>query len=643
MALVIVESPSKGPKIRAILGAGFDVEASYGHISDLPLRELGVEPPTFRPKYEVTDKGKSRLSRLRELVKKHNGDVYLATDLDREGEAISYHLATLLKLSNPKRITFSEITQSAITKAIRNPRGIDMALVAGQECRRVLDRFVGYLPTPTISAKFGGGNSAGRVQSIGLRVVYERHKARAEFQAVEHYNVIALFEKDGIEFSAEWVHPFKKFEKAEDDEADHVDGNKSKYLQNKPAAEKMAAAVNNAPYFTVAKYETKEVSQSPPCPFTTSLLQQAAGKKFGWSSKDTMKYAQELYEAGLITYHRTDSKHLSDESIAQIREFLQAFQTANGLSGYLPAQPNKFASGQSAQEAHEAIRPSDVNDTGASIVSKEAQDLYSLIRTRTIASQLAPARFLATAISLQHDATSQEFVLRGRQLKFEGWKKFTVDDVASESKDDGADAKLPRLSDGERLESKQSEVRTSVTKPPGLLTEPELIKILERKGIGRPSTYASICATNIERGYIEKDKKGALHITQPGISLVVWLIKNFTFLAFEYSAHMETGIDEVIAKKKSYIDFVSDVYNTVTREVRAVNMGDPSINTDSEGNIVRQDYPVTACPTCKKLSLTRYPSKKKPGKFFWGCKERCGQDMMGDSEGVPVAMSPKKA
>lgn len=636
MPLVIVESAAKGKKIQSFLGPGFDVHASYGHVSDLPVKELGVEPPSFRPNYVINEKGKKTISTLKALTAKHNGDVYLATDLDREGEAIAWHLSKILGLKVIKRVVFPEITKSAVLNGINNPRPIDMNIVRGQESRRVLDRFVGYLPTLSIYSKFGSGNSAGRVQSIGLRLVYERDIAIENFQPIEHYNVFAKFEKDGFSFSSEWQHPFKKNTSKE---SDHGEEGKSKYLTNKAAAEKMLAAVKASPYFSVETFEQKEAYESPPCPFTTILLQQAAAKKFGWSAKKTMEVAQKLYEEGLITYHRTDSKDLSEEAIAQIRDFIQAFQQAKGMTGLLPETPNKFPTAQNAQEAHEAIRPSSITNEGSGL-DEEGKKLYGLIRTRTITSQMSHAKHLMTSVLLTHDSTKQPFKLNGKKTVFNGWRVF-INFVGVDDEESDADV-LPDFNAISSLTAVDSELRTSITKPPSKMKESELIRILDKKGIGRPSTMATICQTNLDREYIKKD--GSFIVTtEKGRAVCSWLMKHFSFMEFEYSAQMESGIDLVMQSKQSYHDFVSKVYDVVTSEVRQVNTTDKSINSDENGNIIRQQYETRECMTCGKNTLTRYPTKKDKSKFVWGCSDRsCKQPLMNDLNGIPVDFGGQK-
>lgn len=639
MPLVIVESAAKGKKIQSYLGPHFDVAASFGHVSDLPPRDLGVQPPDFQPTYEITEKGRPVIANLKKLVSKHNGDVYLATDLDREGEAIAWHLSRILGLKEIKRVVFPEITKSAVLHGIKNARPIDINTVRGQESRRVLDRFVGYLPTLSIYAKFGSGNSAGRVQSIGLRLVYERDLAIENFVSIEHYNVFAGFEKDGFKFTAEWQHPFKK--NALNKESDHGEESKSKYLTNKAAAEKMKAAIISAPDFGITSIDVKDTTESPPCPFTTILMQQAAAKKFGWSAKKTMEVAQHLYEEGLITYHRTDSKDLSEESIAQIREFIAAFQAAKGMSGLLPEKPNVFPGAKNAQEAHEAIRPSSISFEGEGL-SDDAKKLYGLIRTRTITSQMAHARHQLTCVMLNHEATKQPFKINGKRTTFNGWRIF-INFVGIDTDEEEALNKLPDFNQSSILTASGAELKTSITKPPSKMKESELIKILDRKGIGRPSTMATICETNLKRGYIEIDGSYII-TTKAGRAMCAWLMQHFTFMNYDYSAQMEEGIDQVMQAKQSYKQFVSAVYNTVNAEVRQVNKSDSGINTDEGGNIIRREYETRECMTCKKNTLTKYPQKKDKSKFVWGCSDRsCKQPLMNDLGGVPVDFAKKTA
>lgn len=637
MPLVIVESAAKGKKIQSYLGAGYDVAASYGHVSDLPPKDIGVYAPDFRPKYEVTDKGKSTIANLKKLAAKHGNDVYLATDLDREGEAIAWHLANILKLKNIKRVVFPEITKTAVMAGIASPRPINMDTVKGQESRRVLDRFVGYLPSLSIYSRFGAGNSAGRVQSIGLRLVYERDLAIESFKSIEHYNVFAHFELDGISFKSEWQHPFKRNAKDNEPETDHGEDGTAKYLTNKLAAEKMAAAVVAEPNFTLKSYETKETSESAPCPFTTILLQQAASKRFGWTAKKTMEIAQSLYEKGLITYHRTDSKDLSEEAIKQIRDFIQAFQAAKNINNLLPEKPNKFAGAANAQEAHEAIRPSNINFDGAGLDEQESQ-LYGLIRTRTITSQMADARHLVTKVQLTHNATQQPFSLSGKKTIFTGWRLFAS--FIAEDEDEKL-PKLPDLSSVSELVASTADVATSVTKPPAKMTERELIRILDRKGIGRPSTMATICETNLKRQYIIPDGK-ALTTTPKGREICAWLIQHFQFMTYEYSSEMEKGIDDVMSQNLTYVEFIKSVYDKVSSEVSAVNKSDNKINADDNGNIIRRKFETKPCPCCKAETFTRYPTKKDPKRFVWGCSDRsCKQPLMGDINGEPVEFAAR--
>lgn len=578
--LVIVESPAKAKTIEKFLGSDFRVVSSYGHISDLPDKELGVDvDQNFAPKYLVSSDKKKVVSELRKLAKSSE-IVWLASDEDREGEAIAWHLSNVLELekNKTKRIVFNEITQTAIQHAISHPRKIDQNLVDAQQARRVLDRLVGYEISPILWRKVQGGLSAGRVQSVTLRLVVEREQEIQQFTPEKTYKVQAVFNNEsGQVFKADLPTPF------------------SSYQDAKGFLEQNIEAV-----FSVAKLEKKPASKSPSAPFTTSTLQQEASRKLGFSVGRTMQNAQRLYEAGLITYMRTDSVNLSDQALSQAAGVIEEKYGKN----YVHTQSYKTKN-KGAQEAHEAIRPTNLSLSEAQ-VENDQKRLYDLIWKRTIASQMSNAKLERTVVRIDADKHDKQFVARGEVLQFDGFLKVyleSVDDV--EEEDQGL---LPVLQEGALVTAQRISATERFSRPPYRYSEASLVKKLEELGIGRPSTYAPTISTILNRKYVAKGKvegvernyiqlvlkdqaievqnliektgsdKGKLVPTDVGVLVNEFLVNNFeSVVDYGFTANVERDFDRIAAgnvewegvMKEFYKDFhpvVEDVKKNATRE-----------------------------------------------------------------------------
>jgi DNA topoisomerase-1 len=479
--LVIVESPAKAKTIEGYLGKDFIVKSSFGHVRDLPKKGISIDMENnFKPNYEVTADKKKVVAELLSLAKKAK-TVWLATDEDREGEAISWHLAETLKLDpkNTKRITFNEITKAAVTRAIENPRQIDINLVNAQQARRVLDRIVGFELSPVLWKKVKPSLSAGRVQSVTVRLIVEREREIEKFNSTASFKVYGYFAINGNSFRAELS---KSFAKEADAEA---------FLEKCKAAQ-----------FTVGDLEKKPAKRTSAPPFTTSTLQQEASRKLGFSVLRTMSVAQKLYEAGYITYMRTDSVNLSDFAMANAKE------AVINIYGAEYCNPKRYKTKDAgAQEAHEAIRPANFNVQKAGGDASE-QRLYELIWKRTIASQMSDAELERTKVTIVTKSTSEHFVATGEIIKFDGFLKVYLESTDDDESDDESGL-LPKMNVGDALTTENITATERFTRPPARYTEASLVKQLEELGIGRPSTYAPTITTVQKRGYVErKDVEG---------------------------------------------------------------------------------------------------------------------------------------
>lgn len=571
--LVIVESPAKAKTIEKFLGADYQVESSFGHISDLPSKEIGVDiANNFKPKYEVSPDKKAVVKKLKDLAKKAN-IVWLASDEDREGEAIAWHLYEELGLKpeNTKRIVFHEITKSAIKKAIENPRDIDYNLVNAQQARRVLDRLVGYELSPILWKKVKGGLSAGRVQSVAVRLIVEREKEIINFSAETFYNVTATFSTlEGKLVKAKLDKKFKSEKEAE------------QFLQTNIGAE-----------YKVSGLETKPGKKSPAAPFTTSTLQQEAARKLYFPVGKTMRVAQRLYESGLITYMRTDSVNLSQEATkAAQAEILSQY-------GEKYSKPRSYVNkAKGAQEAHEAIRPTDMSRHSVSMDRDESR-LYELIWKRTIASQMSDAKLERTHVDIVANKHSEVFNASGEVLLFDGFLKVYLE--GHDDEEEEQEGMLPAMKVDEELLSKLITATQKFSRPPARYSEAALVKKLEELGIGRPSTYAPTISTVIARNYVEKGisegeeraykviqlkddavkaqtqtekvgaNKGRMIPTDIGIIVTDFLVKNFaSIMDYNFTAKVEEDFDEIAAGNQDWTDMMNTFYshfNPIVKDV----------------------------------------------------------------------------
>ncbi|GGC77626.1 DNA topoisomerase 1 [Flavobacterium lutivivi] len=562
--LVIVESPAKAKTIEKFLGSDYQVESSFGHIADLPSKEIGVDVNNgFKPKYEVSSDKKALVKKLKDLSK--NAEmVWLASDEDREGEAISWHLAEELKLDpkKTKRIVFHEITKSAIQKAIENPRTIDYNLVNAQQARRVLDRLVGYELSPVLWKKVKGGLSAGRVQSVSVRLIVEREREITNFKPVASYSVSAEFTNEsGKSFKAKLSKNFATKQEAED------------FLNKSIEAS-----------YKVGDLETKPTKKSPAAPFTTSTLQQEAARKLFLPVGITMQIAQRLYEAGLITYMRTDSVNLSQEAMNAAQAEISNYY---GKEYSKPRNYNTKSKG--AQEAHEAIRPTDMSRHTVDVERDQAR-LYDLIWKRTIASQMSDAELERTNVKIEANNHSEVFQATGEVIKFDGFLKVYLE--GNDDDDEEQEGMLPQLKVNEKLTNNYIVARERFTQPPSRYTEASLVKKLEELGIGRPSTYAPTISTIVARNYVEKGSfegqerkynqitlknnavkseilsekvgsdKGKLVPTDIGTIVNDFLVKNFeTILDYNFTAKVEQDFDEIAEGNVDWAKMMNDFYN----------------------------------------------------------------------------------
>ena len=544
MPVVVVESPAKAKKINGYLGSNYTVLASYGHVRDLPPKDGSVLPDEdFHMKWEIASDSKKHLKAIVDALKNDN-ELILATDPDREGEAISWHLTEALlakkaiKKDTPiSRVVFNAITKTAVMDAMANPRQVDQPLVEAYLARRALDYLVGFNLSPVLWRKLPGAKSAGRVQSVCLRIIVEREMEIEAFRNQEYWTVKALMQSArGQTFEARLISlAGKKLDKFD--------------LGNATQAEMAVQAVNSRD-LVVKSVEAKPATRNPSPPFMTSTLQQEASRKFGMGAKQTMSVAQRLYEAGLITYMRTDGIDMAPEAVTGTRDAIKAKFGAD----YLPDQPRIYKNkAKNAQEAHECIRPTEmfVSTEDAKIVDSDQRKLYDLIYKRTMASQMASARLERTVVDIT--SADEQVILRanGQVMVFEGFIA-----IYEEGKDDSVvdddDKRLPQLAEGEKADKKTVDPEQHFTQPPPRYTEATLVKRMEELGIGRPSTYASIVTTIQDRGYVEKDKNRL--IPQDKGRLVTAFLTNYfrKYIGYDFTADLENQLDEVSAGNADY-------------------------------------------------------------------------------------------
>lgn len=631
--LVIVESPSKAKTIGKFLGSRYKVIASVGHVRDLPKSKLGIDIDNdFEPRY-ISIRGKGDI--IKELKKeaKNASKVYLATDPDREGEAISWHLAFLLgiDIDSPCRIVFNEITEKAIKTAIKSPRPIDLKLVDAQQARRVLDRLVGYQISPLLWRKIRRGLSAGRVQSAALKIICDRENEIKKFKPQEFWNITAEFEKDK-NFIAKLIE--YKGEKL--------------LIENREQNDEILAQLEQGRYI-VKSIEEKDRSRRAAAPFTTSSMQQDAANKINFTTKKTMMIAQQLYEGvevkgrgtiGLVSYIRTDSVRISDEARAASKEYIISNMGEQYYGGNVYKNKKK-----DVQDAHEAIRPSYIELDPESIkdsLSKDQYNLYRLIWNRFVASQMAPAKFKAVNVVVENGDYNLKAV--GSKLIFDGFLK-----VYSHVKDDEEDRWLPDMDEGEVLRAVNVEGVQNFTQPPARFTEASLVKDLEEKDIGRPSTYAPIVATLIDRKYISKEKKSLIP-TELGFIVTDMMEQYFREIVDAgFTAQMEDNLDDIESKGVRWKNVIEEFYGTLKEELDIADKQIEKVEFKEEltGEMCEKcgkpmavkhgrfgvfaactGYPEckntkplvqsinVKCPKCGKDIVAR---KSKKGRVFYGC------------------------
>ncbi|MEK6209100.1 MAG: type I DNA topoisomerase [Pseudomonadota bacterium] len=587
--LLIVESPSKAKTLKKYLGRGFDIVASYGHVRDLEAKEGAVDPAdNFHMKYALVEKNKKHVDAIAKAVGKADR-IYLATDPDREGEAIAWHLGEILKgkklLKNKKlhRVVFYEITESAVTEAVAKPRQISMPLVNAQQARRALDHLVGFNLSPLLWKKIGPGLSAGRVQSPALRLIVEREQEIEKFKSREYWTIHLDSHKEKQKFGARLIQyrgdKVEQFTIVTDEQ----------HRQVVADIEKTAKGAAK-----VVRVERKPKSRQPAAPFTTSTLQQEAVRKLGFTTERAMRTAQQLYEGvdtggstvGLITYMRTDSLALANEALHELRDYIQKRFDAD----YLPHAPIQYRSkSKNAQEAHEAIRPTSVFRTPESIrkyLTSEQAALYEMIWKRTLACQMTPARYDTTTVDLAAGRADTLFRATGQILVFPGFMAVYLEDADDAEQEE--EAKLPRLEEKETVSIDRLFGEQHFTQPPPRYTEASLVKTLEEYGIGRPSTYASIISTLQDRGYALLEKKRFLP-TDIGRLVTGFLTLHFNhYVDYGFTANLEEELDEISNGERDWIPVLKDFWKDFSRDLK------------SKEKVARGSPLDESCPKCGK-------------------------------------------
>ncbi|NLI09201.1 MAG: type I DNA topoisomerase [Elusimicrobia bacterium] len=669
--LVIVESPTKQKTISKFLDSSYMIRSSFGHIRDLPQNDLGVDVKSgFKPTYVLVERGKKIISELDKIAKSAD-KIYLATDPDREGEAISWHLTEALKSADKskfKRISFHEITKNAILEALKTPRDLDFNLVNAQQARRILDRLVGYQISPLLWAKIKKGLSAGRVQSVAVRLISERALEIESFKESDYYTIDGIFEKGGVKFPAKMIKwKGKNIEEtvllklfAEDYKY------KTSCFKTLEETAELISALKDCSFY-VSSVERKTVSQKPKPPFITSSLQQDSYTRLGFTPERTMRIAQSLYEGvniagemtGLITYMRTDSFNVSDDMRKKAADFIKK----NYGQDYAPKDPPVYLKKvKGAQEAHESIHPTDINRKPADIkdfLSAEQYKLYDLIWKRFMASQMSPALFDSVSIEIKDDKDLSLFRTSGRTLKFEGYLKVYQESEKEEDEEE-EEKSIPPIEEKDSLNLKDAQPKPHRTSPPAHYNEASLIKTLEKHGIGRPSTYASIISTIVERGYVKREKDKRLTITELG-KIVTEKLKMFfkDIMSLSYTAQIEDKLDDIADGAVSWEKIISQFYSEFSKNLEnaSKNMGaakmavktsekcplclspmllresrfgkylscsrfpkcQGKIQLDAQGNKIEKFNAVKTDKKCSKCKKGNMLLRKGPRGFFLGC------------------------
>ena len=591
--LLIVESPAKAKTINRYLGDDFKVMATVGHVIDLPKSELGVDVEKgYKPLYQVIHGKRKILQELKRALPEQ-GNVYLAMDPDREGEAIAWHVQEYLKLKDAKRVSFHEITKDAILQAIKSPSSVNEDLVEAQKARRVLDRLYGYKLSELLWKKIWYGLSAGRVQSVALRLVVEREEEREAFKPEEFWDFLVEVSKDGEKLKIKLI---------------KRDG--KKYIPKKEQEVREIEEMLDNYAYKVVDIVKKEIKRNPYPPYTTSTLQQSANNVLGFSAKKTMTLAQRLYQAGYITYMRTDSVYLAQKAIKEIRGVIADKYGKQ----YLPEKERYYKNkAKNAQEAHEAIRPTDFSFDSSKLPSDEAR-LYNLIWKRAVSSQMNPEIIEDLNIYFEPDAGLKykfTFLAKGQKIIFDGFRV-----VYGTAKEDEAIQYISNIKLGDIFKKERFLIEQKFTQPPARYTEASLVKKLESLGIGRPSTYATIISTILDRKYVERERK-FLFPTDIGRVVAHFLKGNFTQLVdYQYTANVEDSLDEIAKGKEKYIPFLDSQYKPLMENIQK-----------AEKNVKKEDVVVLGdsdekCPICgakmviklgkygKFLSCSRFPECK---------------------------------
>ena len=585
MKFIVVESPTKAVTLKKFLGKEYEVQSSLGHIRDLPKDKIGIDTDNnFTPSYVIPTKARKTVTSLKNFAKKAK-ETILATDEDREGEAIAWHIAAVLNLKDPKRIVFHEITKEAIVEALKHPRAIDMNRVDAQQARRILDRLVGYKLSPFLWKKISRGLSAGRVQSVAVRLCADREREIQAFKPQEYWSIEAVLEKDKKEFQAILIQYAKK-------------AISKLTITTQKEADDILKTLQDAEY-RIEGAEKRETRHNPLPPFMTSTLQQEASKKLRFTARTTMSVAQHLYETGFITYHRTDSVNLSEFSLQAAKTYIINIYGEN----YWPGSPRAFMTkSKSAQEAHEAIRPTYPSENPESLKVQKRLDprsfkLYDLVWRRFMASQMSQAILdLAKAEISAKDAI---FTATGQTLKFDGFlkiypMKFEAKELPALQKDDTA--RLISLSPLQHF-----------TQPPARFTEASLIKALEEHGVGRPSTYAPTLSTIQDRGYIEKDEQKRFKPTDLGFTVNDVLVQHFPQIVdIAFTADMEEKLDKIAQGEKEWVPTIKEFYVPFEENLKK------KYEEVSKKDIITETTEKT-CPTCKSPLIVRMG---RFGKFY---------------------------
>jgi DNA topoisomerase-1 len=624
-SLVIVESPAKARTVGQILGKKYVVTASQGHVRDLPKSKIGVDvEQDFEPSYVIMKDKQSLLTQIKKAGNEAK-EVFLATDPDREGEAISWHLQTAANwqdLKNPpKRVVFHEITKDAVEEAFRNPREIDMQLVNAQQARRILDRLVGYQISPLLWRRVQRGTSAGRVQSVSLRMVVDREREIEAFNPVESWTIDNLLRKAGADpieknqFSA-MLHSVK--------------GEKARIsIPKEEEARRYEAELADADY-KVAEVRKRDVRQRPAAPFTTSTMQQESGRKLRFTAQRTMAVAQQLYEGlnigeggsiGLITYMRTDSTQVASSALEDVRSYIQERYGKD----HLPAKAKVYTkASKGAQEAHEAVRPTSIRRDPASLkdyLSGDQLNLYTLIWSRMLASQMEDARSEATTLNIdavcKNTGNTYNFRASGSVLKFAGFRSVYLEGRDDSNEPDDKNS-LPALSEGDTLDCSKLSANQHFTEPPPRFTEATLIKSMEEKGIGRPSTYAPTIGTLVDRMYVERERN-RLTPTKLGITVTDLLTEYFTdIMDLDFTAKMEEELDDVSRGERDWVPMLGEFYGPFQKALGTADELMPKIRMDEETDEVCD---CAGSEKCEHAELCGQPMVIKTGRFgrFMAC------------------------